>query len=40
MGILNELPLPDCGAFAAFPKKEKKNRNAQKMSVGEGGGHP
>ena len=31
---------PDCGAFAAFPKKEKKNRNAQKMSVGEGGGHP
>ena len=40
MGILNELPDLTVGHLQLFQKKEKKNRNAQKMSVGEGGGHP
>ena len=40
MGILNELPGLTVGHLQLFQKKEKKNRNAQKMSVGEGGGRP
>ena len=40
MGILNELPGLTVGHLQLFQKKRKKNRNAQKMSVGEGGGHP
>ena len=40
MGILNELPGLTVGHLQLFQKKRKKNRNAQKMSEGEGGGHP
>ena len=40
MGFSNELPSPTVGHLQLFQKKRKKKLiNAQKMSVGEGGGH-
>ena len=39
MGFLNELPGLTVGHLQLFQKKGKKIIKAQKMSVGEGGGH-